>query len=211
MKKHCLILIFTAFLSIGFISVNADAAPPSFTVATFADPSQNSSNSLFTVDFTALTLDGGWSDTKTGLTLQIPSNGHIFTNAWFDVDDVITLSPLMPSMFFYSTGSGKINFYADNTNADPLVVIEFDSGFVSPSGFGANEALVAAANVRITGSEIAGTLSQEQFSFSFANTALLSGGHRGFTSTAAFTSSAIPEPATIALLAIGILLLKRKK
>jgi hypothetical protein len=212
MKKHCLTLILLAFFSVGFISVNAVAAPSSFTVATFADPSQNSSNSLFTVDFTALTLDGGWSDAKTGLNLQIPSNGHTFTNAWFDVDNVITLSSIIPGTF-YGTGPGKINFYKDNTNTNPLVIIEFDSGFVSPYGFGANEVLFTAANVRITGSEVAGSLSQEQFSFSFANTASLPQGHLGFTSTAAFTSSAIPEPATITLLGTGTLvfLLKRKR
>ena len=213
MKKHCLTLILLAFFSVGFISVNAVAAPSSFTVATFADPSQNSSNSLFTVDFTALTLDGGWSDAKTGLNLQIPSNGHTFTNAWFDVDNVITLSSIIPGTF-YGTGPGKINFYKDNTNTNPLVIIEFDSGFVSPYGFGANEVLFTAANVRITGSEVAGSLSQEQFSFSFANLAKLPGHtnwNDGFTATAAFTSSAVPEPATIALLCTGAFaLLKRK-
>jgi len=82
---------------------------------------------------------------------------------------------------------------------------------VSPYGFGANEVLFTAANVRITGSEITGTLSQEQFSFSFANTAPLPEGHNGFTATAAFTSSAVPEPATIALLTLGGLVLFKRK
>jgi len=56
MKKRSLISILLA-LSVGFISVNAKA---SMTIATFADPSRNSVNPLFTVDFMGGTLNGGW-------------------------------------------------------------------------------------------------------------------------------------------------------
>jgi len=214
-KKHYLILILLAFLSVGFISVNTKAVPPSFTVATFADPSPNSNNRLFTVDFNNMKLNGGWSDSQNGLTLQIPYNGHLFQNAWFDMNDVtITSKTLTPWGPFGQTGQGEIRFYADTNSISPLVVIDFNGALVSPYGFGANEVLFTAANVAITGSEITGILSQEQFAFSFANLAHLQGStnwNDGFTATAAFTSSAIPEPATIALLAIGSLLFRKKK
>ncbi|PKL43332.1 MAG: hypothetical protein CVV39_08615 [Planctomycetes bacterium HGW-Planctomycetes-1] len=205
MKKYHLILVLLTFLFVGFISVDAKA---SFTVATFADPSNNSSDPLFTVDFTSLTLTGGWSDAKTDLTLQVPHSGNTFSNAWFTTNGPITMTQILPSLPYYNAGAGQIDFYKDGTSTNPLLVINFDSGFVSPYGFGA---VFIASNITITGSEITGSLSQEQFSFSFSNTAPLSNGHNGFTATAAFTSSAVPEPATIALLTIGALaLLKRK-
>jgi hypothetical protein len=206
MKKHCSILLLLILLAVVFTSTDASA---SFTVATFADPSGNSNNPLFTVDFTSLTLDGNWSDAKTGLTLQIPYNGHTFPNAWFDVNNVVTLSPVVPNVF-YNTGPGKINFYADNNSTNPLLVIDFNNGTVSLNNFGASE--FVGQIVTFAGSEIAGSFSQEQFSFSFANTAPLPGGDAGFTATASFTSSAVPEPATVCLLSVGALgLISRKK
>jgi hypothetical protein len=59
MRKHYLTLILLVFLFVGFISVNAKA---DITIATFADPSLNSSNPLFTVDFTSMKLNGGGVD-----------------------------------------------------------------------------------------------------------------------------------------------------
>ena len=205
MKKRSLISILLA-LFVGFISVNAKA---SITIATFADPSGNSGNPLFTVDFLGGTLSGGWGDDKTGLTLEIPYNGHTFRNAWFEMG-VVQMTSVYP--MFGQTGAGVINFYADGALIDPLLIVNFESGTVSRYGLGANEIFVA-DNVTITGSEIVGTLSEEQFSFSFANLAKLPSStnwNDGFTATAAFTSSAIvtvvppiPEPATIALSALA--------
>jgi len=206
------------FFSVGFISVDTDA---SMTIATFADPSEDSSNPLFDVNFTSMKLNGGWDDNKTGLILEIPysdytvENNNAFIDVWFNMTEVtITSKFLTPLGTFGQTGFGKIDFYEDNSSTDPLVVISFDSGSVSPYGFGANEMLFTASNVTITGSKITDTLSQEQFSFSFANLAKLSGStdwNDGFTATAAFTSSAVPEPATIGLLSLGALSLFRKK
>jgi hypothetical protein len=203
MKKHYPVLILLTLLLIGFSFVDAKA---SFTVATFADPSNSSINPLFTVDFTALTLNGGWSDAKPGLTLQFPFNGHNYSNAWFNVSQV-SLAPTIPGTL-YSAGSGVINFYKDGTSTSPLLIINFNSGNVSLSDFGATDFI--ATNVTITGSEIIGTLSQEQFAFSFVNTASLPT-HSGFTATASFTSSAVPEPATIALLCFGVLGMVNRK
>jgi hypothetical protein len=66
--------------------------------------------------------------------------------------------------------------------------------------------LFEAGNVTITGREITGLLTNESFSFSFANHALLPVDD-GYTATAAFTSSAVPEPATILLFGMGGLIM----
>jgi hypothetical protein len=222
MKKHFLTIALVVF-SVGFISANATGTPlASVTLATFADPSLNSGNSLFTVDFTQMKVTGGWADTKTGLVLEIPCSGYTveagnaFQDAWFEMS-VVDITSV--SAMFGQTGAGVINFYENGTSTNPLVTISFESGAVSRYGFGADKMFLA-DNVTITGSKIPDKLLEERFAFSFANLAKLSGHTQwtdGFTATAAFTSSAIinpdvPEPATIAMLGIGALgLIQRKK
>jgi hypothetical protein len=204
MQRSSLIIILLA-LSVGFLSVNAKA---SMTIATFDDPSTGSNDPLFTVDFTQNKFTGGWGDDKTGLTLQIPYSGHNFTDAWFTMTDVVITSA------FGDTSGGTIDFYANNTSTTPLLVIDFTSGYVDSHTFGA-DSMFDVYNVTITGSEITGTsLSEGGFSFSFANLAYLEGSqdwNEGFTTTAAFTSSAVPEPVTICLLGLGALVLPRKR
>ena len=210
MKKHFLIIILLA-LSVGFISVNAEAT---FTVATFADPSGDSDNPLFRVDFrpAQMKLTGGWADTETGLILEIPcsgytvENGNAFHDAWFEMTEVGIINT------FGDTGGGEINFYRNGFTTNPLLTITFESGYVDYHNFGADEFF--GENVTISVIGITGTLSEERFSFSFINQAYLTGStdwNDGFTATASFTSSAVPEPATICLLGFGVFSLVRRK
>jgi PEP-CTERM motif len=204
MKRRSFISIVLA-LSIGFISVNAEA---SMTIATFADPSGDSGNPLFTVDFSGGTLNGEWADGKTGLTLEMPysgytiGSGNAFHDVWFEMDEVI-IHPLG------DTTGGEINLYAHGTTI-PLLTIDFESGYVDRGNFGADEFF--GDNVTISGIGITpGTLSEEEFSFAFANKMDLPGSDDGFTATASFNSSAVPEPATVCLLGLGALSLIRRK
>jgi hypothetical protein len=210
MKNYCLILVLLTFLSVGFISADAKA---SLAIATFADPSGDSNNPLFTVDFINMKLTGGWADAKTGLTLEIPYSGNTFTDAWFEMTGEVTPEVVILNASG-DTGGGEINFYADGTTTNPLITIIFESGYVDSFNFGADEFF--GENVTISGIGITpGTLSEEEFSFAFANKALLPGSgtfNDGFTATASFTSSAVPEPATVCILGLGALsLLSRKK
>jgi hypothetical protein len=203
MKKSFVNIALLMCFFVWFTSIDTKAD----TIATFDDPAVNGTTPLFTVDFTAMTLNGGWANGNTGLLLHIPYSGNNFTDAWFEMTEVHIINT------FGDTGSGEINFYAYGDTTSPLLTISFGSGYVDSSNFGADGIFVT-DNVTITGSEIMGDLSEEQFAFSFANPAKLPDHTEwtdGFTATAAFTSSAVPEPATITLLCTGILTILRRK
>ena len=176
------------------------------TIATFDDPAVDGTTPLFEINLTSNTMTGGWDDSQTGLDLDVVCSGHIFNDAFF------TMTPLTytGNISGGSTGSGIIQFRSDGEGTgtapiDPLIQIEFNSANVSLNGFGAVE-LIEAGNVTITGREITGILTSECFSFSFANHALLPVDD-GYTATAAFTSSAVPEPATMVLFGMGGLIM----
>lgn len=195
-----LLVAFVVILSCG----SAQAVP--VTIATFADPADGSTP-LFTVDLVANFIVGGWDDSKTGLTLQIPYSGNTYTDAFF----TMTLVTYAGGITGGSTSDGTIQFFADG-GTTPLIQIHFESGHVTPFGFGAMD-MFYLDDVTITGSEITGSLTDESFMFGFGNQLPLGGDwNNGYTATAAFTSSAeAPEPATLVLLGMaGICVFTRK-
>jgi hypothetical protein len=205
MRKHFILICLIIFL-LGLFSIKTIA---SSTIATFNDPSKTSNDPLFTVDFVNHSVTGGWAFGKTGLTLDIPYNSTNFTNVWFDMTPVTILDQ------FGNTGPGTIRFFQSGDTVDPLIAINFSSGYISSFGFGADGFI--SENLTITGSQITDPLSEQEFSFAFGNKKKLPdylNTNYGFTSTAAFTSSAtvniIPEPSMMAMLMFGILLIKRQ-
>jgi hypothetical protein len=194
-------------------AVTSSARATSVTIATFADPSTNSTEWLFKIDKVNNTLQGGWDDSRTNLTLQVRFSGNTFDDAFFTMTDV-TITGVTDPEKGRKTGSGIIKFFQDNADPQsvtPLVQIAFDQAWVTFYAMGAADRFTA-DGVTITGSEIAPTLSDESFAFSFANQEPLDGSFdNGYTASASFTSSAVPEPATAILLAFGSLALSRTR
>lgn len=188
-------LVGTAALVAAVTALPAHAA---FTVATFADPAQDSSTPLFELD--GSTLTGGWN--STGMTLQTPGlGGANYTDAGFSMTP-LTVSGTFPS---YTVSGGSIEF--TDSIGNEIFTISFDGGFLLGSlGFGASE--FTGQGVSFTGPAITSPLSQESFSFAFANPEPTAG---GFTVTSSFTSSAVPAPGSLALVGLGGLIAGRRR
>lgn len=196
-KEVGLLILCTMFVCTNLVEAT-------LTIATFEDPALDSSTPLFTVDLTNNRITGEWDGT--GLSLDIPYSGQTFPDVIFtmpDVDITTDTDPLMGTR----TEGGEITFFDPADMVNPLIRIEFDSAWLTFYGFGGSESF-SGDNVTITGWGIndATLTDNAAFSFSFANQVVLNDDWvNGFEATAAFTSSAVPEPATLALLGIGAL------
>ena len=175
------------------------------TIATFQDPSGSGANPLFTINSNNGTIDGGWDDSRTNLDLTITYANVVYEDAWFQMS---TLT--YGGGYSGNTSAGNVKFYADGdaSTETPVLEIYFSSAYLSPGGIAAQELFFTGISIVILGVDISDQLSEEAFGFTFANHVLTP---TGFTATAAFTSSAVPEPITIALLGLGGLLLRKRK
>lgn len=183
----------------------AATSQASFTMATFADPSQVKTQYLFLWDEVANTLSGGWHDA--GLTLKTPGliGGGQVANCQMDFDTV-ALSPIIAGQL-YLMSAGRIRFHTGDLS-NPLFEITFDSGlFQTPVSVGGSNFI--GNNVKFSGTNIPTGLMDEQFSFALANEDRLANGKRTFTSS--FTSSAAPEPVSLIAIAGGIAAMVRRR
>lgn len=171
-------------------------AQDSITFATFADPSGNGNNPMFTHDRNANTLVGDW--TQQGLTLIGPGliGQPTITNATFSTS-TLALTEVVPGIF--SVGAGSVVFRDDSNNE--IFTISFSGGtYVEGAGAGSSE--FRGQNVDYTGPLVPAGTNGNQFNFAFANQVNT---QTSTTYTASFTSSAVvPEPASMIALGAGL-------
>lgn len=176
----------------GSVATHAD------TIATFADPVSTGSNSVL-FEMANSMLTGGWQNT--GLNLITPINSGLYPDATF------TMTPLNVDTAGH-TSAGVIEFHESAANGGGLILqITFDQAqLFAPFGFGASM-LVPNQNVQFSGPIITYPLQEQMFSFSFSNQHTTP---TGYTWSAAFTSSAIPEPGSFGLLITALLAFRRR-
>jgi hypothetical protein len=169
------------------------------TIATFADPVPFGSNGqLFELANDMLT--GGWQGS--GLNLATPITSQVFPNATFTITALTVDGAGL-------TDDGAIEFHEQAADGGDLILrITFDQARVyAPFGFGGSS-LVLNQTVQFSGPIVIYPLDREMFSFSFANQ---QDTPAGATWTAAFTSSAIPEPGSLGLFGVALLALLRRR
>ncbi|MFA5554181.1 MAG: PEP-CTERM sorting domain-containing protein [Phycisphaerae bacterium] len=190
----------TKIITIAAVLLIASSAHATITIATFADPTADASTPLFTVDFNGSLITGGWAGT--GLNLNVLSSTTYY-DAVFTITDVTITSDSDP-FFGFKTEGGTIKFFESDQTTE-ILTVEFNVGWVTISQLGGAD--FEGQDVTITGPALGGLiLDEETFAFSFTNQLPIQGDLTdGFTATAAFTSSAVPEPATIILLSLGSL------
>ena len=196
----------TRLLGAGFaLALLQGTLAHAYTLGTFADPALDGSTPLFTI--AAGQITGGWSDAQTGLDLEFPVSSTVYADAWFMMDPLSYVGGPTGA----TVGSGTIRFFADGMapTSTPLLQIDFNSASLTFGTLGGDN-IFSGSQVAFSGSEVPANLAMESSAFSFANQTLLPGSN-GFTTTASFTSSAVPEPATLAFMLIGLLGLRKRR
>ena len=192
------------FLSV-MLTTAAGAGQSRMVLASFSDPTgAQGAPPLFTYSAVDDTLTGAW--TGTGMTLQ--AGAAEFANVTFQMDMVDVLSPTLPALL----GAGEINFFYTNPTV-PILTIAFvaNAAQLANVAFGASEVFVP-DSVTFTGHPdiVSPGLYQESFAFAFANQTVTDG-EGSFTATAAFVSSALPEPGSLMLLLAGVAVVFRRR
>lgn len=198
-KKERKVLVFSVLLVLA-MTASAFAGLQTVKIAAFADPAAGSAEPLFTVDYGQGSLTGGWSGS--GLTLNVPVTGDSYDDVTFTMT-YMTFAANGQGAYYTDNGPGVIRFYDESTE---VLTVEFDRIYIQGRNSGLDAQDVYGDNVKISGIGI-GSLTDEQFGFTFAN--VVTNGDV-VTASASFTSSAVPEPTTLAILAVGGLFLRRR-
>lgn len=178
------------------------------TVATFADPSPNAAQPVFSYDAATGVFSGGWSGL--GLNLLTPGvPAGDFSDATFQLSPLTTIANLGPASLM---SGGNIRFF--DALANEIFRIDFTSATLT-QGLGLGSSDFVGSNVVFSGAIIPSgfIVSDEAFAFSFANPAAAAPAG-SYTVTSSFTSSAtlqIPTPGSLALLGLGGMVAFRRR
>lgn len=185
----------------GAIFIVAGASAQSFTVGAHSDPSPSAAAPVFTI--TDFTVSGSWLQPGLSLSIQAPGAVATYNSVNFQFGPV--------SRSGNNLGAGSALYYTNDIN-NPLFSITWQSGFIVEP-FLAGASFFTASGVNFGGSAIAALnpagWSNQQFTYSFANPGGIGGPER--TYTASMTSSAVPEPATMTVLALAALVAARRR
>lgn len=189
----------------------ASIAHASFTVGTFADPAAGSSQNFFVfqrVSPTSGTLDGAWL--IDGLHLLTPGlAAPDFFNARFELRNAQGSTGLLLNDPFNSgtmeSGAGFIRFF-DASNLT-ILRIDFDKAFLAGNAFSAGFGM--GGDVEMSGLIGEPGWDDEHFGFAFTNFQPVNSNTVSMSAT--FTSSAVPEPGTVAALGLGATALLRRR
>jgi MYXO-CTERM domain-containing protein len=185
----------------GAILIVAGASAQSFTVGAHSDPSPSGAAPVFNI--TDFTVSGSWLQPGLTLSIQAPGAVATYNNVNFQFGPV--------SRSGNNLGAGSALYYTNDIN-NPLFSITWLSGFIVEPFF-AGASFFTASGVNFGGSAIAALnpagWSNQQFTYSFANPGGIGGPER--TYTASMTSSAVPEPATMTVLALAALAAARRR
>lgn len=194
---------------LGLLGLAGAVSAQSFTLATFADPTLDATTPMITFLSSNTnplnlsgTLSGSW--TGSGLTLITPNlPGGPFANARFSL---ATAGGGAISVSNGAVSAGVVTF-RNSANA-VLFSINFQSAVYNNSGVGGN--FLINSGISFTNGLLnVSNFTNGAFGFAFANPT--TSGNQ-ITYTASFTSSAVPEPASLAALGLGaIALIKRRR